>query len=545
MTSRFFAVAFCICAFTLALCSVILARFRKDRTLGILAASFTMIALGTLFISLQTSLPGFAADFMAQALLVSGVMATYGGIRSFYHEKTLWPAHFWAILALVLGNSLYGTLIHYSYFLRGTVLNLLAILVFSIFYRYVKPKFSSMPKLVVLLMNLNLLGNIVVFALRTALVFLLARDSDNLIVNDILGVFTFSTFMVSSILWFTIFVLLESSILLDRLQLSNMQLEEMNVTDGLTGLYNRKYFQKALKELTNMTRRLERPISIVLFDLDHFKTVNDRFGHDAGDRVLARTAKLVKEQIRSTDHAIRWGGEEFVVIALGTPLEGAALLAEYLRSKIEHADFGEAGRLTASFGVAEFQEDETPEAWFKRADEAMYAAKRGGRNQVRRSEPEPGALGVVEMPGTSFVRLVWHKSYESGNPVIDRQHRELFSDAAVLLDALVAGRPAPEVERLVDRLAGHIVRHFKDEEAILKESGYEGADAHALIHAGLVERATDLVARFKVGTLDTGELFQFLVTDVVALHMLKADREFFDSVGDSRPASPSLPRRLG
>jgi diguanylate cyclase (GGDEF)-like protein/hemerythrin-like metal-binding protein len=545
MTSRFFAVAFCICAFTLALCSAILARFRKDRTLWILASSFTMIATGTLFISLQTTLPGILTDFMAQALLVSGIIVTYSGIRSFYNDKPLWPSNLWIIFAVLLANSVYARYVHYSYFFRGTVLNLVAIFIFSIFYRYVRPKFSSMPKLVVLLMNLNLLGNISVFALRTIFVFLFAQDSDNLIVNDVLGIFTFSAFMVSSIFWFTIFVLLESSILLDRLQLSNMQLEEMNVTDALTGLYNRKYFQKALKELTNMTRRLERPISIVLFDLDHFKTVNDRFGHDVGDRVLARTARLVKEQIRSTDHAIRWGGEEFVVIALGTPLEGAALLAEYLRSKIEHADFGEAGRLTASFGVAEFQEGETPEAWFKRADEAMYAAKQGGRNQVRRSEPESGAIGVVEMPGTSFVRLVWHKSYESGNAVIDRQHRELFSDAAVLLDALVAGRPAPEVEGLVDRLAGHIVRHFRDEEAILKESGYADAEAHALIHAGLVERATDLVARFKAGTLDTGELFQFLVTDVVALHMLKADREFFGSVGDARSAASSLPRRLG
>jgi len=215
------------------------------------------------------------------------------------------------------------------------------------------------------------------------------------------------------------------------------------------------------------------------------------------------------------------------VLCPNTTLSTAALLATRLREKIAGEKFPEVEHVTVSVGVAECVSGENFEQWFKRADEALYRAKSGGRNQVQIAPETPYRIGVGENVAANFVQLVWRKSYESGNEVIDLEHQSLFNDANELLTAILSGRPVDEVKILIDTLTRDVVKHFQDEEAILAAVGYPGVAEHAAIHRKLVEDAAILVDRFHAGTLGLGELFGFLAHNMVAKHMLGADREFF------------------
>jgi diguanylate cyclase (GGDEF)-like protein/PAS domain S-box-containing protein len=165
------------------------------------------------------------------------------------------------------------------------------------------------------------------------------------------------------------------------------QLELMATTDELTGLYNRRFFIEQLEEELLRAQRYQRKTSLILFDVDNFKNVNDTYGHDVGDDVLVFIAKAAGESLRDVDCLARFGGEEFIILLPETPLNGALIVAERIRSFIEHAEFfleeGKRLHFTVSLGVTEIREDEDGHSMvIKRADNAMYRAKQGGRNKV-------------------------------------------------------------------------------------------------------------------------------------------------------------------
>ena len=158
--------------------------------------------------------------------------------------------------------------------------------------------------------------------------------------------------------------------------------ENLSIKDPLTGIYNRRYLEEKLEEYMNLAQRHDRPLSLIMFDIDFFKHINDSFGHDVGDKVLKAIAKVVSENIRNTDIFARYGGEEFVIIAPETTKEDAKILAEKLRSLIRNLHFEEGINVTCSFGVASLEKPDTKETLLKRADEALYEAKKTGRNKV-------------------------------------------------------------------------------------------------------------------------------------------------------------------
>lgn len=157
--------------------------------------------------------------------------------------------------------------------------------------------------------------------------------------------------------------------------------------DPLTEIPNRLHLREVFDEEKTRAERYRRPFVLVMIDVDHFKEVNDTHGHDVGDVVLKSVAQLLRAQARSSDKVFRWGGEEFLVLAVETDVAGALVLAERLRQSIEAATFACAKPLTASFGVAEFVAGDTLEALTRRADQALYAAKGAGRNCVRSEQP--------------------------------------------------------------------------------------------------------------------------------------------------------------
>lgn len=189
----------------------------------------------------------------------------------------------------------------------------------------------------------------------------------------------------------TLVALLLANFALDQYQ---RRIEEMATTDKLTGLLNRQAFALLVDRLLADYRRAPQPVSVLLADLDHFKAINDQHGHAAGDAVLRRAGQLLLEALRQSDLAVRWGGEEFLMVLKGCDIAQAQVVAEKLRLEIEQAAFDNEGRaiaVTMSIGVAQLETGETHDQTVKRADAALYAAKQSGRNRVRLAAPGAGA----------------------------------------------------------------------------------------------------------------------------------------------------------
>ncbi|RJQ49847.1 MAG: sensor domain-containing diguanylate cyclase [Nitrospiraceae bacterium] len=164
------------------------------------------------------------------------------------------------------------------------------------------------------------------------------------------------------------------------------KLVEMNMRDGLTGIYNRRFLETKLKEEFNRHKRYGGVFSIIMFDIDFFKKVNDTYGHQCGDFILKSISSRVATLIRNVDFMARYGGEEFCCLLPETGIQAATAVAERFRSAIEHQENNFDGNLikvTISLGVAEFKvEMESPHSLIKKTDEALYRAKREGRNRI-------------------------------------------------------------------------------------------------------------------------------------------------------------------
>ena len=171
-----------------------------------------------------------------------------------------------------------------------------------------------------------------------------------------------------------------------QLEKANDQLQSLSRTDGLTGLNNRASWEACLIGEFRRVHRTQEPCTLALFDIDHFKKVNDTYGHQAGDEVIRTTARLLTECKRTTDIAGRYGGEEFAVILIDTTAEGAKVFAERLRRKIQALTVTHEGRdicFTISLGLAECVDDiRDHQQWVECSDQALYKAKQSGRNQT-------------------------------------------------------------------------------------------------------------------------------------------------------------------
>ena len=167
-----------------------------------------------------------------------------------------------------------------------------------------------------------------------------------------------------------------------ELQKMNEELKRLSSTDQLTKLFNRRKMHEELDKEYKRASRYKNPFSIIMFDIDFFKKINDTFGHQAGDAVLSELSHLVKKIIRATDVASRWGGEEFLILCPETNLNQASILAEKIRSNVENYNFPVDKTVTVSIGVSEFRKDSSIENIIEQADERLYKAKNSGRNKV-------------------------------------------------------------------------------------------------------------------------------------------------------------------
>ena len=193
----------------------------------------------------------------------------------------------------------------------------------------------------------------------------------------------------------------------NRLQVAHDRIITLLYTDSLTGIANRRIFMESLGGAISFAQRRQTPLSIIMADLDDFKSVNDTFGHSAGDQVLQAFATLLMGNSRQEDLAARFGGEEFIMMLPGTDTEEATVLGERLRRDWKEMTFpGYSLRVTASFGVSAYQPRDTIESFIARADQALYEAKRLGKNQVIIIENKPEQIEKETQQLNHFLSLL-------------------------------------------------------------------------------------------------------------------------------------------
>ncbi|MEV3820604.1 diguanylate cyclase domain-containing protein [Aeromonas dhakensis] len=289
--------------------------------------------------------------------------------------------------------------------------------------------------------------------------------------------------------------------------------------DPLTNLPNRRLLQQRLKEvMAGKTAQL----ALLFIDLDHFKPINDTFGHETGDVLLNMVAERMRHCVRERDLVARLGGDEFVILLPDTGDE-ALTVADHLYQSLRHPfriDEEQELRISSSIGVALYPEHGTdPKTLMHHADQAMYQAKGRGRGRVclyaAGLDPEQGSL-------------VWQSSQECGHPRIDAEHRQLFVLTNRLLEHMKDQQEHPTqflecMENLFD-VARH---HFTFEEQVLAELGYPELANHRQDHQLLLQKADQLMTAARAGTLGNDELLNFIIQELVVGHMSQADRRYF------------------
>jgi diguanylate cyclase (GGDEF)-like protein/hemerythrin-like metal-binding protein len=318
-------------------------------------------------------------------------------------------------------------------------------------------------------------------------------------------------------------------------------------TDVLTGVANRQGFNEVIAREFARARRFRHPLAIVILDLDHFKRVNDRYGHPVGDQVLAATARLLATRVRESDLVARWGGEEFAIIASVTDAAGAARLAEKLRALMEVTQLGPAGAVTGSFGVAEMRPDDTVESMLERADEALYAAKAGGRNQVRCGEAwvDMGAVAAAELVGggEDGARLYM----ATGFPPIDVEHQEIAGAITEFVSLTDAGDVAA-VRPAMAKLIAVVADHFAHEEELMRRRAYPSRARHEEAHMLFVGDARRFHADLERSGVTPGfrQWASSRLPDWFRYHILAHDVALGKFLlGTAEPGRPGNPKRQG
>lgn len=311
--------------------------------------------------------------------------------------------------------------------------------------------------------------------------------------------------------------------------------------DSLTGVNNRRRFCDLASREIFRGGRYSEPLVLIMFDIDHFKNVNDTFGHSVGDAALQRMAEVCCKSLRGVDIFGRIGGEEFCGLLVKTDAHIGYQVADRVRKAVENiilaTDKGLV-RFTVSIGGIAFTGNELSlDDRLKQADEALYKAKSSGRNRVVIVDNVQDAA-ELEVMRTGFVRLEWNKAYDCGNADINAQHRLLFESANSLLGAMLAGLDSELCHAQINTLLAEITAHFESEEQSLVRIGYPDIDHHRKIHRALIAAAIKMAENHKSGKLEIAEVFQFIAVNVISEHMFREDRKFFPYFQNTSPAYP-------
>ncbi|MBN2861335.1 MAG: diguanylate cyclase [Sphaerochaetaceae bacterium] len=307
----------------------------------------------------------------------------------------------------------------------------------------------------------------------------------------------------------------------------NIQKNQKHI-DHLTGLYNRRSFDYSLSVEIERSRRYASPLSLILLDIDHFKAINDEYGHSVGDQILSQIAGILTMVVRSTDFAARWGGEEFAILMPESVQEEAAAVAETLRARIENYTFVNDIRVTMSFGVAQWLKLGSKSLWFRRTDRALYRAKRFGRNRVEQ------CLWISAISAND-THLHWKKEYETGYKEVDKEHRRLIAIASRILRR--PDSPNKLNQSKLD-LKEILQTHFTHEEKLMRHYDYPQRTQHMKVHQQLLEQSLEAFSEIERGFYENFHFF--LIEDLLIRHLFDLDRHLAEFLKRQTPAPDSL-----
>lgn len=312
----------------------------------------------------------------------------------------------------------------------------------------------------------------------------------------------------------------ELSKAMEALTKQNDALRSLAITDELTGIFNRHYFDETIPIIIERSERYHEPLSVILFDIDHFKKVNDSWGHHIGDDVLIKLTETVKKNLRKLDTFIRWGGEEFLILLPQTNLYGAKSVADKLRLILSKITHNYVGRVTASFSVSEKYLGETFDHWFKRLDEGLYEAKDNGRNTVVTVDNS----SFAPLP---FSKLKWKNSWSTGNPILDKQRRYIIELSNSLIESSMIELFSSDTEKKLLCLIRHLQYHFKYEENFLKKIKYPYYEEQEIYHNDIITKMQIIRDSYMNKLIKVSDLFEFFLEDIIFTHFLKSDVLFF------------------
>ncbi len=501
--------------------TILLAAIRRKRGLIIFALGFVSADAGFILFAFQSSFHPLIGVIGANVLIFFFQFSLSWGLRISFGSSRSWPRRYWAYAAVWLSLMLFSTFVFDSFTLRAAASSVVVILSVTEFIVALR---SGRHKLPVLVYRGGFAISalfVVLYAIRLVLLLAEPQVTTRLMQSSTANIYTFMISMVYSILWAGLVLIIDVALMV-------RELEKMAATDELTGLLNRTKADGDMRAEEERSDRYAEPLSIILFDVDKFKRVNDAWGHAVGDETLKSIAATARSLLRDSDRLYRWGGEEFLILAPHTDSDGAAALSEKVRSALASSQVPIAGTVTASFGVAERVYRESRADWIRRADEAMYRAKQLGRNRVIASQ----------QPATSdaLAKVLWRDDWRSGRTSIDEEHRELIELSNKVLARIMGRASYKELESVLDSLFKSIENHFDSEEQVLADSGYPALGEHAARHRELVRESALLRDRSSKGDIDPGAYFNFLVDKVIIGHLLKDDVLFFPYLKGPSPA---------
>lgn len=495
----------------------LIAYLRKEPVLRFYALAF-FVGSFAYFIAFISDIDSWISILLFNQFFLTFIALITSGLRRFFGVHP-WPKRMWIYLTLNLVVFIYCIYIQPSYVLRVLSITFCTYLLLGDLFVSVWPKIAKLGEgwrlAFEILFGLHLI--LVTFRLTAVfdpspLNFWMESESSTAI-SLLLSLVTFS-------LWAIGIVVLDTFQVILKFNAKNSVLSNLAMKDALTGIPNRLLMDIELNNFMALAKRFNTSISFIIADIDFFKKVNDDYGHDVGDDVLIQTATIIKEVIRLTDRVYRWGGEEFLIVTPHTDLEGARILAEKIRLKYQEATFKSVGKLTISFGVAEYYPDESRELWFKRADIALYHAKSGGRNRVETWKPT-GALDE------EFTKIQWQERWNSGNETIDHRHQELIDMTNAFFEMVSQTTHPHEIRAYFSKIITHLQLHFLEEEKELEAMDYDCFTQHQAIHRRLLSELSTMQENIDNEKLDYRTYFVFLVGKVVIGHLLSEDTKFF------------------
>jgi len=301
---------------------------------------------------------------------------------------------------------------------------------------------------------------------------------------------------------------------------SRDSMKEISTKDNFTGIWNRRYFDERVLEAIALSERQFYPMSLIYFDLDHFKTINDTYGHAHGDLVLLAVAECVNDVIRAEDIFARWGGDEFIILLPQTELIGAMAVAEKVRKAVENIKVKDSKGVTASLGVSEHINLEFWESWFSRTDHALYFSKEHGKNRVTTTDQLENQM--------VHTKIIWLKEWDCGIASIDDAHKAATFKCNELVKSSFNESHYDDTIRKAEILIDEVKTHFEFEIKYLEKIEYPHVEEHRILHKELLIMTQYLYKRLLEKEVSSSEMLDFLKNKVVLGHLVYADKKYRD-----------------